>query len=217
MSHNKTNPVIHVPFSWEKMPGLPKCMAEDSPKCVLIPGGVSRNNLEEAVLRKKTLPLPPGSFQQPLRSVSKRMLSYEEDPFIAALVKCSKDSDNYKGKDDMKKSFGSRVWTSKSFLSSCKHSFDVQESHLPSSFVVRANIKVLFDRQSSDGITQVMFVGSCEEMNEELLAKYEELKQEIRTKHKEIETKKTKNLNEKEIKTQHEEMEAKTYLPHLDI
>ncbi|KAL4586549.1 hypothetical protein LXL04_011185 [Taraxacum kok-saghyz] len=55
------------------------------------------------------------------------------------------------------------------------------------------------------------------EMNEEPLAKYEELKEKIWTEHKEIETKKTTNLNEKEIKAEHEEMEAKTYLPHLDI
>ena len=54
-------------------------------------------------------------------------------------------------------------------------------------------------------------------MNEELLAKYEELKEEIMTKHKEIATKKTTNLDEKEIKAEHEEMEAKTYPPHLDI
>ncbi|CAH1413394.1 unnamed protein product [Lactuca virosa] len=117
------------------MPGVPKSMA--SPRCALITG-LSRNNIE--VQRKKTLPLPPGSFREPLRSESKRMYSSEEDPFIAAIIKCTKDCDDYKGQDDIKKRFGSRVWTSKSFLSSCKHSFDVEEGHLstrPSSFVVR--------------------------------------------------------------------------------
>ncbi|KAI3502990.1 hypothetical protein L1887_31424 [Cichorium endivia] len=125
MSQKKTNSVIHVPFSWEKIPGVPKFMA--SPMCALVPG-LRSNNVE--VHRRKTLPLPPGFFRQPLISSSKRIFSGERDPFLAAILECTKDCDDYKGKIEMKKSFGSRVWTRTSFLSSCKQSFDVEECHL---------------------------------------------------------------------------------------
>ncbi|XP_024974908.1 uncharacterized protein LOC112513017 [Cynara cardunculus var. scolymus] len=128
MSHKKANSTIHVPFSWEKMPGVPKFMA--SPMCALVPG-LAGNNRE--VQNNMVLPLPPGSFRQlPGRSDSKRMvLMREEDPFRAAIIECTKDCDHdCKAKEEIKMRFGRRVRISKCFLSSCIQSFDIQEGSL---------------------------------------------------------------------------------------
>lgn len=128
MSHKKSNSRVHVPFSWEKMPGVPKFMA--SPICGLVPiRRLSGNNLE--VHPELALPLPPGSFRKPIRSVSKRVFLWEEDPFLAATIECTKDCDKYKSKGEIiKKSLGNKVRKSKSFFFSCKHSFDIEEGHL---------------------------------------------------------------------------------------
>ncbi|KAI3813417.1 hypothetical protein L1987_18139 [Smallanthus sonchifolius] len=100
MRNNKSNSMIHIPFSWEKIPGVPKFVA--SPMRAMTP------KINEV------LPMPPGSFRQPVRSVSKRMFLWEEDPFLAAMIECTKDCDHkYKGKGEIKKSFGTKVGTSK--------------------------------------------------------------------------------------------------------
>ncbi|KAJ9564183.1 hypothetical protein OSB04_000149 [Centaurea solstitialis] len=131
MSHKKSNSRIHVPFSWEKMPGVPKFMA--SPMCSLLAG----NNRDQAQ-KKMALPLPPGSFGQlPVtRSSSNRMLSWEEDPFHAAIIECTKDCHDHNCKDNnqetMKMRFQQpRIRIRKCFLSaSCKQSFDIEEGSL---------------------------------------------------------------------------------------
>ncbi|KAJ0494285.1 hypothetical protein HanRHA438_Chr12g0563261 [Helianthus annuus] len=126
MSDNKSNSTIHIPFSWEKIPGVPKFMA---PPAVANTQFSSSGNHPE-VQTKMVLPLPPGSFKQPVRSVSKSTFLWEEDPFVAAMIVCTNERDKHnKGKGEVKKSFGTRVLKSKSFLFSCKHSFDVQEGN----------------------------------------------------------------------------------------
>ncbi|KAI3665635.1 hypothetical protein L6452_44264 [Arctium lappa] len=110
------------------MPGVPKFMA--SPMCGLVPG-LAGNNRD--VHKKMALPLPPGSFRHlPARSASKRMVPWKEDPFHAAIIKCTKDCDHdCKAEDDIKiMSFGARVRMSKCFSSSCKRSFDIEEGSL---------------------------------------------------------------------------------------
>lgn len=110
--------MIHIPFSWEKIPGVPKYMPVSSP--------IRASNINHQM----GLPLPPGSLKQPVRSVSKRMLLKEadHDPFVAAMIICTKEyCDNDNNSEIKKKSF---VRKRKSFLFTCKHSFDVQEVSL---------------------------------------------------------------------------------------
>ncbi|KAI3712995.1 hypothetical protein L1987_71565 [Smallanthus sonchifolius] len=109
--------MMHIPFSWEKIPGVPKFVA--SPMRAMTPK------------INRVLPMPPGCFRQPARRPSKRMLLWEEDPFLVAMILCTKDCDlKYKGKGEIKKSFGTKVGMTKFFLFSCKHSFDVEEGNL---------------------------------------------------------------------------------------
>ncbi|KAK9052509.1 hypothetical protein SSX86_029138 [Deinandra increscens subsp. villosa] len=124
MSHKKTNSMVHIPFSWEKIPGVPKLMTSPlvPPVRVLAP----------EVRRKTAIPLPPGFFGQPVRSVSKRTVLREEDPFLVAMKECTKDCDKCKGKGEVKKRFemSIRISKIKSSLFSCKHSFDVEVGNL---------------------------------------------------------------------------------------
>ncbi|MFS8016895.1 hypothetical protein Hanom_Chr15g01373881 [Helianthus anomalus] len=122
MSQKKSNSSIHVPFSWETIPGVPKWILA-SPMRSFAPGRLSGN--QHDIQRKPSLPLPPGSLRQPGISGSKRTLLCEEDPFLAAMIECTKDGDCYKGKSVIKKSFGTTTRMSKSFLRSCKHTIDV--------------------------------------------------------------------------------------------
>ncbi|KAL8200525.1 hypothetical protein R6Q57_011864 [Mikania cordata] len=127
MSHKKNSSMIHVPFSWEKRPGVPKFIT--SPMHIFAPDRLNRNHRE--VKRETALPLPSGSSRNPVRSVSKRMFVMEEDPFVAAMITCTKDCDMFKSKGEIiRKSFGTRVRMSKFFMFSCKHSFDVKECNL---------------------------------------------------------------------------------------
>ncbi|KAJ0085390.1 hypothetical protein Patl1_07812 [Pistacia atlantica] len=76
-----------VPFSWEHLPGIPKKID---------------NNKKESFL--KQLPLPPPLTPQKLHfdpdiGVKKKFNSngdhsFRKDPFVAALVECSKDDDD---------------------------------------------------------------------------------------------------------------------------
>ncbi|GJV06283.1 hypothetical protein Tco_1343939 [Tanacetum coccineum] len=105
------------------MPGVPKFMAFTNNTNVQVP---SLNEVQSKML----LPLPPGSSRNVVNVVSKRMSLWEEDPFLAAIIECTKDlDDDYKGNGEIKKNFWTGVNMSKSFLLSCKQSFDVKESH----------------------------------------------------------------------------------------
>ncbi|KAK1439042.1 hypothetical protein QVD17_04857 [Tagetes erecta] len=105
MSNTKSNStMICIPFAWEKVPGVPKFVV--SPTRTLAP---ELNDNHYEVKRKMGLPLPPGCFKQPVRRASKRMFMWEEDPFLAAMIVCTKDYDKHKGKGEMKNSFATRV------------------------------------------------------------------------------------------------------------
>lgn len=82
-----TTPLSGIPFSWEKLPGIPK---KQAPVCK---DQYSSSNL---------LPLPPSKrfnvdkmLSNPKKDSSP---SFRMDPFFAALVKCSKD-DERRGRD----------------------------------------------------------------------------------------------------------------------
>lgn len=119
MSHKQTNSLT-IPFSWEKVPGVPKFTASQNVGSV---GGLEK----EASHKVASLPPPPppGCLREPMmkKSTSSRFWR-EEDPFLVALKECSKD--DYKVKGD-KKRFG--IWGNKSFLR-CRCSFDVEEGNL---------------------------------------------------------------------------------------
>ncbi|KAL8231202.1 hypothetical protein R6Q57_000980 [Mikania cordata] len=110
MNHKQTNSIIiTIPFSWERVPGVPKHMV--SPAAASPP---------------PPPPLPPlRCFHEPttMKRSASSIFWREEDPFLAALKECSKD---YKVKGD-KKRFG--ILGSKSFLW-CRCSFDVEEGNL---------------------------------------------------------------------------------------
>lgn len=90
-----------VPFSWEQLPGIPK-----------------KNNINNNVLKKKEsflkqLPLPPPLTHPNLKNlhfnpnigVKKKFSgsgdhSFRKDPFVAALVECSKGDDDNDENDD---------------------------------------------------------------------------------------------------------------------
>ncbi|CAL0316070.1 unnamed protein product [Lupinus luteus] len=124
-----------VPFSWEHLPGIPK-------------NQISKKNKDSFM---KMLPLPPPTH-------SSRNLSHEEtgvrkknntiqsnlqrDPFLAAMVKCSKDDNNDKEISGRSLWSGAKVTRSIgdrfgfiSFYGSCKRTCAVSESlvYLPTS------------------------------------------------------------------------------------
>ncbi|KAK4742242.1 hypothetical protein SAY87_000243 [Trapa incisa] len=101
-----------VPFSWEKLPGIPKRQTLSSS---------SRRNTDDddddfAGQRSlKLLPFPPSaapatrphcSLMRPEGSV--RKFSQERDPFVAALMKCSKDEGD-RQQEDTSLRIGSKV------------------------------------------------------------------------------------------------------------
>lgn len=79
-----------VPFSWEKLPGIPKGQAS------------SRRNSDSAGPLKlsKLLPLPPSAAPRkhgnPPEGSFRKKISPEWDPFVAALVECSKDEESHR-------------------------------------------------------------------------------------------------------------------------
>ncbi|KAJ7973926.1 DUF688 family protein [Quillaja saponaria] len=126
-----------VPFSWEHLPGIPK--KQNSKK------------LKESSL--KLLPLPPPTAhiqtskrfnldqETAIRKKNSREISFQKDPFFAALVECSKDDD-----DDEEITSNSNLWNEAkvtrslsdrfgfiSLYASCKRTCAISESiiHLP--------------------------------------------------------------------------------------
>lgn len=81
-----------VPFSWETLPGIPKKNIHDRKESLL-----------------KQLPLPPTSMPPSSKKpyfeefATRKKFSpenFKKDPFVAALVECSKDDDNDDDDDD---------------------------------------------------------------------------------------------------------------------
>lgn len=134
-----------VPFSWEKLPGIPKKQATTSDPV----GGNSRKGEQTPLLA----PPPPASSTgriggaRAIHSKSCLIQSARVDPFFAALVECSKDVEGGGGGGEAPEG---RVWRAPksvmprnsshlfgamvSLHGSCKRTCDVSESivYLPS-------------------------------------------------------------------------------------
>lgn len=81
-----------VPFSWEKLPGIPKKQTLSSS---------SRKNLHESSM--KLLPLPPPTTvlnSSNCRKKTSLQTTFQKDPFLAAMVECSKDEDDHEEEDE---------------------------------------------------------------------------------------------------------------------
>lgn len=78
-----------IPFSWEQIPGIPKNKQHSKKKI----NGTSLNITQ--------LPLPPAAATQKLTQTAQKKhyssphSSFRKDPFFAAFVECSKDSDQH--------------------------------------------------------------------------------------------------------------------------
>lgn len=125
-----------VPFSWEKLPGIPKRQTS-----------CRRSDSAASLKLIKLLPLPPTATPRksghPAGVSSRKKSSPEWDPFVAALVECSKDDGHrrrhhsHRQEENVSGSLwaGTKVCRSISdrfgffgILASCKRTCDVKES-----------------------------------------------------------------------------------------
>ncbi|XP_050365809.1 uncharacterized protein LOC126784388 [Argentina anserina] len=131
-----------VPFSWEHVPGIPKKQSLNCKK---------KEHCSSSSL--KNLPLPPTTAHQaPKKKLSfnsKQTTTFPKDPFVAALVECSKEEeedeeDQYSKNSDhqadmfhwsakVTRSVSDRFGFVNLYASSCKRSCAVSESiiHAP--------------------------------------------------------------------------------------
>ncbi|GFY86656.1 hypothetical protein Acr_05g0002950 [Actinidia rufa] len=76
MSHRKSHSQGNVPFSWEDMPGVSKAITTHKE---------SQRDIDQKALNLPPLVLPPPCqtpVQPPRRSISRKALWQEEDPFL---------------------------------------------------------------------------------------------------------------------------------------
>ncbi|KAF5740080.1 hypothetical protein HS088_TW11G00144 [Tripterygium wilfordii] len=136
MNHNNKvhNSHGNIPFLWENKPGVSKVMTrpkEDEDLCVLErlpPPPCPVENVANSGVHGIPIPLPPCTFQHPLKSSSRRGLrKYDQDPFLAAYKECTKSTK--KGSLLSKNEDGFRVLKKSTGLgfSSCKTSCSVRE------------------------------------------------------------------------------------------
>ncbi|KAH7859593.1 hypothetical protein Vadar_003024 [Vaccinium darrowii] len=102
-----------IPFSWEKLPGIPKRQLSKK---------------MNPSLSKNLLPLPPAGTP-PITPSKQKVISSDEvrDPFFAALVECSKDDDQDLKGSKITKSLSDRFGFIGSYTS-CKSNCSVSES-----------------------------------------------------------------------------------------
>lgn len=136
MSHNKVHSLGKVPFSWENSPGISKVNPKEGPKDVgqvthkLLPPPPCPSDSPKVVGVDLQIPLPPCTFQPPMRS-SSRKGDKREDPFLAAYVVCTKSVGHGKTKLGKNKHRGGGRWLGWSlFEFSCKRSSGVREDSL---------------------------------------------------------------------------------------
>ncbi|CAA0827810.1 Unknown protein [Striga hermonthica] len=81
----------NIPFSWEKIPGIPKHQSESNKKeysehlLPPPPTGISNSSGKKSIHREENFP--------------KKSNRFENDPFFAALVECSKDGNHDSSKN----------------------------------------------------------------------------------------------------------------------
>ncbi|PRQ24299.1 hypothetical protein RchiOBHm_Chr6g0270871 [Rosa chinensis] len=125
-----------VPFSWERFPGIPK---KQSFNC-------KKNEQYCSSPSLKVLPLPPTTAHQAPKkkssSNSKQTSTFPKDPFVAALIECSKEEDeeedqysknNGQWSAKVSRSVSDRFGFVNLYASSCKRSCAVSQSiiHVP--------------------------------------------------------------------------------------
>ncbi|XP_031112079.1 uncharacterized protein LOC116016056 [Ipomoea triloba] len=127
--HTPRSPLqfMGVPFSWEKIPGIPKQL-------------YASNKISD---ERSLLPLPPPAGKQsfrdefsPRKSAGAGGGSFREDPFFAALVECSKEERHKSSSKIVTKSLSDRFGFMGLYAAaSCKTTCGVSESivHLPRS------------------------------------------------------------------------------------
>ncbi|KAK4752012.1 hypothetical protein SAY87_020810 [Trapa incisa] len=119
-----------VPFSWEKLPGIPKRQTSGR-----------RNNSAASLKLVELLPLPPSvtprkGGRRPAEGSFGKKGSSEWDPFVAALVECSKDNSSRRHLQDgvsrpkVCRSISNRFGFF-SILASCKRTCKVDGSLAP--------------------------------------------------------------------------------------
>ncbi|OMO70852.1 hypothetical protein COLO4_28461 [Corchorus olitorius] len=137
MNQTKVHSQGNVPFSWENKPGVCKmtsqdCLKEDfflqklpPPPC---PPETARVSISNSIQDNK-IPPPPGAFQPPSRSSSRRGLKKSDDPFLAAYKECTKSTN--KGKLAKNVNGGGSGNLKKGVFSfSCKQSCSVRDDNL---------------------------------------------------------------------------------------
>ncbi|XP_058088379.1 early nodulin-20 [Magnolia sinica] len=116
-----------IPFSWEQQPGIPKQ-----------PNSLSSNPNRPSSL--DLLPLPPASISTTPKKKSQEIISAGPDPFITALLECSKDhqrdpvAHHWKG-ERVSRSLSDRFGFIDLYVS-CKRTCTVTDSHV---FLPRPN------------------------------------------------------------------------------
>lgn len=144
-----------IPFSWEQIPGIPKNRQLSEKKC------------NDPSLNSTQLPLPPAAANQKFTQTAQKKhytttnASFRKDPFFAAFVECSKDSDQHGSIGSFwKNSRVTRTLTDRlGFMTmhtnfSCKNTCAVSESmvYLPRSSLDTYNTNTRRSLQSSPGI-----------------------------------------------------------------
>lgn len=141
-----------VPFSWEHFPGIPKKVSKKNPqesssiKLLPLPPTNKKNmfSLDDMIKIKKTTSTTP-SISNPNKQQQQQQQTYDSesdvDPFLAALIECSKEDDeNVGGSAKVSRSLSDRFGFI-NLYASCKRTCAVAESirHLPKSTTSRSS------------------------------------------------------------------------------
>lgn len=139
-----------VPFSWEHFPGIPKKVSKKNPqesssiKLLPLPPTNKRDrfSLDDMIKIKKTTSMTP-SISNPNKQQQQTYDSESDvDPFLAALIECSKEDDNENvgGSAKVSRSLSDRFGFI-NLYASCKRTCAVAESirHLPKSTTGRSS------------------------------------------------------------------------------
>lgn len=129
MSHRKIRSQLHVPFSWEEKPGVPKLINHlNSLEIRSDQGRLITSTSHEL---KNIAPPPPPPCTSSRRGFSVMGLWWEDDPFLAALRSCTKRVSNARGDKELrKKGSDSNKVKSLGSVFSCKKSCNVENDNL---------------------------------------------------------------------------------------
>ncbi|KDO78869.1 hypothetical protein CISIN_1g045560mg [Citrus sinensis] len=149
MSHRKIQSQGSIPFSWEDKPGVSKITTPqecslnqglhalnlESPSPPPQPPRTASSNPNSLSLSAEEIlkiPLPPCPSQQPPRRTtsSKGVIGWwQEDPFLAAYMECTKSSGSRQRKNSNPSCVGSKPKKKSKFLFSCKGSCETHDDN----------------------------------------------------------------------------------------